>query len=535
MSRSNQKRTVSGTSLALTVKELEIVRAEMAKEEFKLSSKERCFSWTVLMVLLLAQISNQWQRFMISTAYNFKLPDNEKDPYYMMSVAIPNFSESRYGLLSGVLFTSLFSVTVLFSGVLSDNCSRRLLLACAAVLWSLTSITTSISQIYSEVAASRMMLGFFEAFCGPPAYSLIVDYFPPETRTTANAVYAFGIYVGSALSSIIIVMIENVGWRWAYAITGSVGVFIGLLVIVVVRDPIRGRFEPRVDVAKIEEQDAFADETEEFAFSPTTRDSEKPVEKKDNLCKRYLGGFKAMITNKTCFYVVLGACFRYWQGYSIAYFAFGFFSDYNMNTLYGTLNGLAVLIGGFSSQLIAGQLSDRLEARYPTIKPMICVIMSLNGVLFCSLLFLFTFSFYFSIACLFLQYLLSEGWMSPAVAMIQATIDVRFKGVAMGVFLFATAIFGTIGSLVIGVIIDDFHIKSQTYKGEIIAINTALPCLISALLFYIAKSHYADFRRQVEIEKEEASVKASQYNFEDSQSVQQYGYFKRSDSDNSTY
>ena len=92
------------------------------------------------------------------------------------------------------------------------------------------------------------MLGFFEAFCGPPAYSLIVDYFPPEVRTTANAVYAFGIYVGNALSSIIIVMIGALGWRWTYAITGMVGISIGFLVLILVKDPIRGRFEPRIEL-----------------------------------------------------------------------------------------------------------------------------------------------------------------------------------------------------------------------------------------------------------------------------------------------
>ena len=94
-----------------------------------------------------------------------------------------------------------------------------------------------------------MMLGFFEAFCGPPAYSLIVDYFPPEVRTTANAVYAFGIYIGNALSSMIIIMISQLGWRWTYAITGFTGIFIGFLVLLFVKDPIRGRFEPRIDVA----------------------------------------------------------------------------------------------------------------------------------------------------------------------------------------------------------------------------------------------------------------------------------------------
>ena len=98
-----------------------------------------------------------------------------------------------------------------------------------------------------------MMLGFFEAFCGPPAYSLIVDYFPPEVRTTANAMYAFGIYVGSALSSMINVMISLVGWRWAYAITGFVGIVIGILILLIVRDPVRGKYEPRVALTAVDE------------------------------------------------------------------------------------------------------------------------------------------------------------------------------------------------------------------------------------------------------------------------------------------
>ena len=239
----------SSGGIELSNKDLEIVRAEMAKGQYTLSGKDKCISYTVLMVLLLAQVSNQWQRFMISAAYNYTMPKGEADdPYYMMSVAIPNFTAGKYGLVSGVLFTSLFSVTVLFSGVLSDNCSRRLLLGFAAIFWSVTCLTTAISQNYAEVALSRMMLGFFEAFCGPPAYSLIVDYFPPEIRTTAFAIYAFGIYVGNALSSIIIIMISNLGWRWAYAITGFIGIAIGLLVLILIKDPIRGRFEPRVEI-----------------------------------------------------------------------------------------------------------------------------------------------------------------------------------------------------------------------------------------------------------------------------------------------
>ena len=125
-----------------------------------------------------------------------------------------------------------------------------------------------------------------------------------------------------------------------------------------------------------------------------------------------------MWKNKVCFYVTLAACFRFWQGYSIAYFALSFFQDYEKNDLFGLLNGLSVMIGGFSSQLIGGQISDRLEGRYPRTKPYVAMTMSLFGVITTSLTFMFTFNFYFSITWLFLTYLLAEGWMSPSVSMI---------------------------------------------------------------------------------------------------------------------
>ena len=266
-----------------------------------------------------------------------------------MSIDIPGFTKSIYGIASGFAFTAFFSVVVLFSGVASDNCSRRLLLGVAGILWSFTSITTSFSVNVTEVVASRMMLGFFEAFCGPPAYSLIADYFPPEKRTTAIAIYNLGIYVGNALSSLIIVMIETFGWRIAYLTTGIVGITFGLLCLIFIVDPIRGRFEPRkpVEILVIDEEENEDQEEDE-------REIERlPPPREPNACvklfRKYGGGFVEMATNKTCLFVVLGGCFRFWQGYTIAYFTLEFFADYGRESVFGTFNALAVLFGGFSS------------------------------------------------------------------------------------------------------------------------------------------------------------------------------------------
>ena len=76
----------------MSKKELEIVRAEYSKDEFFLNKRLRCFSWTVLIILLLAQISNQWQRFMIASAYDFKYTGDGDKSKYMIKEAIPDFT-----------------------------------------------------------------------------------------------------------------------------------------------------------------------------------------------------------------------------------------------------------------------------------------------------------------------------------------------------------------------------------------------------------------------------------------------------------
>lgn len=228
--------------------------------------------------------------------YNYKLPDGEQDPKYMMSVAIPGFTKALFGLSSGLAYAIPFSTVVLFAGVASDNCSRRVLLGVAGMLWSVTSITIAFSQNTTEVLASRTMLGFFEAFCGPPALSLIADYFPPETRTTPLSVYNLGVIGGQGLSSLIIVSIKYYGWRATYLTIGIGGVAVGLFCLIFIVDPIRGRFEPRKP--KVIDEDA------------------ELVQRERSLCcgllSRYGGGFYEMATNRTCLFVVLGASLRFW-------------------------------------------------------------------------------------------------------------------------------------------------------------------------------------------------------------------------------
>ena len=57
----------------------------------------------------------------------------------------------------------------------------------------------------------------------------------------------------------------------------------------------------------------------------------------------------------------------------------------------------------------------------------------------------------------FLEYLLCEGYMPPTVAMLLSCVEVKYKGVAVGVFVFCYTIAGTIATTVDGALIKVFH------------------------------------------------------------------------------
>jgi len=126
-----------------------ILHTEAHKVVFEQSKPQRLLAWLTLGILLTIQISNQWQRFIISTAYQYYTLDPTKpgynDPKYEMQLAIPGFTAANYGLVAGPFFSLIFGTLVLFTGSLADKFNRRFLLGIAAVAWSLTSLGTSVA------------------------------------------------------------------------------------------------------------------------------------------------------------------------------------------------------------------------------------------------------------------------------------------------------------------------------------------------------------------------------------------------------
>lgn len=161
--------------------------------------------------------------------------------FYVLSTAYPELKQ-YYGILSGLLFALPLSVCGIFMGVATDTYSRKWLLTTGCILWSLVTIGTGYFKSFLAFASMRVLLGITQSICNPAAYSLIRDYFPPNKRATANSFYSSGIYIGNAISSLSIIVIQQYGWRQNYIFMGIIGVCIGVIGILILTEPERGKF-----------------------------------------------------------------------------------------------------------------------------------------------------------------------------------------------------------------------------------------------------------------------------------------------------
>lgn len=160
----------------------------------------------------------------------------------MLSAAYPQM-KNYYGILSSFIFSLPYVVLGIWSGILSGKVNRKVMLGTACILWSATSVGAGLAPTFGFFVLMRFMLGGIESACNPASYALIADYFPPEYRSTANAIETSGSYVGGGLCGLCVILIKKFGWRAMYKIIGSVGIIAGILTILFIKEPPRGRYD----------------------------------------------------------------------------------------------------------------------------------------------------------------------------------------------------------------------------------------------------------------------------------------------------
>ncbi len=162
-------------------------------------------------------------------------------------------SDGQLGLIGGLYFALFYCFISIPVGWIADRTNRTWVLAAACALWSAATMACGLAANYGQLVAARMTVGVGEAGGVPPSYAIISDYFPSGRRGTALGLYNLGPPIGAALGVAFGASIAAAySWRDAFIVLGSVGVFAALLVLLVVREPVRGGLDapPGGDIAE---------------------------------------------------------------------------------------------------------------------------------------------------------------------------------------------------------------------------------------------------------------------------------------------
>jgi MFS family permease len=196
-------------------------------------------------------MSKRYKWFVVLFFFAF-LTIHQADRFIISAVA-PQVREEF-----GVGYSELglvFSLTVLVAallypvwGYLYDRYSRKLLAGLAALIWGFTTIFNALARTFQQFFATRLATGVDDA-APPGIYSLVADYFEPYERGKAmgliNASGPLGAILGSVLALSIVA--AGMSWRNAFFITGPIGIVVGLLTILLIRDVPRGSSEPELE------------------------------------------------------------------------------------------------------------------------------------------------------------------------------------------------------------------------------------------------------------------------------------------------
>ena len=194
-------------------------------------------------MMLLAKMTNQWQRKFISYATGYAAPNDMPMPergIYEIGAAYPQL-EANYGLIAGMAYTVPYSVFTLIFGSLTNRVNRKMLLAVSLAGGACTQLASGFFDSFWLLFIARMFHGAFNSASSPLTYSLVSDYVPPERRATANAFLGTAVYTGISLSSLSVLLIKQTGWRYCYFIMGIFGLLTSLVTAFFVKEPKQGQ------------------------------------------------------------------------------------------------------------------------------------------------------------------------------------------------------------------------------------------------------------------------------------------------------
>ena len=345
-----------------------------------------------------------------------------------------HLSDAELGLLGGLAFALLNTGISIPIARLAERRRRVTLYSIGVLLWSIATMACGLASSFIQLLIARAFVGVGEA-SQPAVQSLLADYYPRDRRTSAMGVYVLavpaGALIGAAGGGFIA---QHADWRLAFVGAGAPGLILTLLLILTVREPVRGHYDP-----------------------PGQADAAPPS---------FWAVLRRMGQRPAFLQVMFGSTLASAGGFAINYFlAQYFFRRFGLNFAEaGLASGLISAIPGSVSMLGGGLLADALgrrDARWYGFTPMI-------GCLLATPLYVIAFmqgGWPATVAVLMVTGLFQYAYMASMWGVSQNLMEPRMRASASAVVLIMTNVVGAgLGPFVIGALSD--HFTRRAFHGD---------------------------------------------------------------------
>ncbi|XBQ15908.1 MAG: MFS transporter [Oceanicaulis sp.] len=438
-----------------------------------------------------------WVLVMLFLVYAFNFLDRQ----IISILAIPikedlGLSDRQLGLLGGIAFAALYSTLGVPIAWLADRTNRTWIITVSLTVWSGFTAVCGFAQNFWQLFLARVGVGVGEAGGVAPSYSLIADYFPPQSRARALAIYSLGIPIGSAFGVVAGAQIaggnvgENLDWRAAFIIVGFAGILIAPLFKLTVREPKRGG----LDVKK-------PDPAEEAKAQPEPGEAASaaaPAETRAEKAPGFGDVLKVLAKKPSFWFLVLGASCSSMMGYGVFFWIPSFFARsfelgiIDTGWLFGGIlfvgGSLGILLGGILGDLM-GKGSKKMYAIVPATAFFLTFPLYVAGTLaptplIGALLFVIPTG-------------LGLAWLGPTLSAFQHLAPANMRSMASAVFLLINNLLGIgVGVYVLGelstLLTPTFGAEALRYS---IMIGAFLYVIAGALFLLAAKTIENDWER----------------------------------------
>jgi MFS family permease len=365
-------------------------------------------------------------------------------------------SDTAMGFLSGLAFALFYTFAGIPIARWADRGSRRSIIALGLGVWSTMTAASGLARNFLQLALARVAVGVGEAAGSPPAHSLIADYFAPERRATALAIYATGVYVGAMLAYVGGgFIVTHFDWRTAFLIVGLPGIPLAFLVRFTIRELPRGHSES----------------------VPVSAEHVRIGE-----VIRYL------VARRSFVYLAGGASCAALGGYGILAWGPAFLGRvHGMDSVsIGKWLGLSIGFAGSIGAYLGGVLADRLGVSDRRWYMWLSTITIIASVPF-ALGFLLLETRVGAVLCFSPFYLLANMYIGPMLSMTQGLVKLRMRATASAILLFILNIIGLgAGPFIVGFLNDQLghRFGAEAIRYSLSAV--ALMSVVAGWCFYRA-------------------------------------------------